>query len=81
MKKDMPDEIEERTVDLPAEAGLIDILATTGMTESKSAARRLIRSSKTIDVRHIQELSALLLMIFFEIPLLFSKKGSYCTRA
>lgn len=43
VKKDMPDEIEERTLDLPAEAGLIDILHSAGMVESKSAARRLIQ--------------------------------------
>ncbi len=42
VKKDVPDEIEEVTLDLESPSSLVDILAHTKLAPSKSEARRLI---------------------------------------
>jgi tyrosyl-tRNA synthetase len=42
VKKDMPDEIEEKVLSIPSSSGIVDVLVAAGLAPSKSEARRLI---------------------------------------
>lgn len=59
VKKDVPDVIDEVTLDLPQECLVVDVLAASALAPSKSEARRLIQGGGvSIDGEKITDLAA-----------------------
>jgi tyrosyl-tRNA synthetase len=59
VKKDVPDEIEERIItELGTNPLVVDVLALTGMVTSKGEARRLIQGGgASIDGEKVQDIN------------------------
>jgi len=61
VKKDVPDVIEERTIDGPADQSLVDVMVATGLVTSKGEARRLIQQGGVkVDGEKIADIAAVL---------------------
>jgi tyrosyl-tRNA synthetase len=59
VKKDIPDEIEERVIDLQNPVNIVDLLVTVGFSSSKSEARRLVQQGGAqIDGEKITDITA-----------------------
>ncbi len=61
VRKDVPDVIEERTIDGPADQSLVDVMVATGLVTSKGEARRLIQQGGVkVDGEKIADIAAVL---------------------
>lgn len=59
VKKDVPDDIEERVIDIPNPSPVVDVMALTGLAPSKSEARRLIQGGGvSVDGEKINDVNA-----------------------
>ncbi|MBL7997833.1 MAG: tyrosine--tRNA ligase [Candidatus Kapabacteria bacterium] len=59
VKKDVPDEIEELTIDIASPAPVVDVIALTHLAPSKSEARRLIQGGGvSIDGERVTDIHA-----------------------
>lgn len=61
VKKDIPDVIEERIIDGPADQSLVDVMVATGLVTSKGEARRLIQQGGVkVDGEKVADIAAVL---------------------
>jgi len=61
VRKDVPDVIEDRTIDGPADQSLVDVMVATGLVTSKGEARRLIQQGGVkVDGEKVADIAAVL---------------------